>query len=299
MKKFISIKFVLYIIAVVLVMIGYSALSDSPRDYNVDAKLYPNKSIGDYARDFVDNEIAILEDLRFSGKEFQIVESKIIKLEMDESFDDILDEVIEIWSLEYRLKANDMSKLVMAGGMSEEDGWITESTSMGKPKLVFSRRGERVKFLGSFYPQEFGFDTRAKKEMNLRIMLESNGILPNETYGGDHVIINFPMSNGDISHLLLSQPVKKGEDSIWVVERWSDASANIYYEFPDTNTSIKEEYERLQEQFESGKKPYLNDSVYVGKKFIKEKLGQAQVNDRELIIKDPASLDDFLVLIKK
>jgi len=46
-----------------------------------------------------------------------------------------------VWELSYRLKPDDVSKVPLAGGMSEENGWLTESSSMGSPVLIVSMDG--------------------------------------------------------------------------------------------------------------------------------------------------------------
>jgi hypothetical protein len=89
---------------------------------------------------------------------------------------------LEIWSLEYRLKPDDMSKVMLAGGMNEIDGWITEEASMGKPMLVFSYEGSAPQYLGPIWSGEADFSTLAGQEMALRIFLEARGLLPNVTY---------------------------------------------------------------------------------------------------------------------
>lgn len=43
-----------------------------------------------------------------------------------------------VWTLQYRMKPNDMGNVLFAGGMSEEDGWITEQSSMGSPYFIVS-----------------------------------------------------------------------------------------------------------------------------------------------------------------
>ncbi|MBD5160842.1 MAG: M56 family metallopeptidase [Oscillibacter sp.] len=43
-----------------------------------------------------------------------------------------------VWELYYRMKPDDMSKVMFAGGMSEENGWVTSSSSMGDPILIAS-----------------------------------------------------------------------------------------------------------------------------------------------------------------
>ncbi len=59
----------------------------------------------------------------------------------------------EAWSLGYRLKPEDMSTITMAGGMSAENGWLTETSSMGSPYFVV-----RVDAEGRVYQEETGYD---------------------------------------------------------------------------------------------------------------------------------------------
>ena len=43
-----------------------------------------------------------------------------------------------VWTLKYRMKPNDMGNVLFAGGMAEENGWITEQSSMGTPCFIIS-----------------------------------------------------------------------------------------------------------------------------------------------------------------
>lgn len=43
-----------------------------------------------------------------------------------------------VWSVGYRLLPEDLSKVVLAGGMDLENGWLTEAASMGSPVLIVS-----------------------------------------------------------------------------------------------------------------------------------------------------------------
>lgn len=43
-----------------------------------------------------------------------------------------------VWNVSYRLLPEDLSKVVLAGGMDLENGWLTESASMGSPVLIVS-----------------------------------------------------------------------------------------------------------------------------------------------------------------
>ena len=57
-----------------------------------------------------------------------------------------------VWWLEYRLKPEDISKVVFAGGMDAENGWVTENSSMGTPVFIVSEDGQgTVKLEDSTY----------------------------------------------------------------------------------------------------------------------------------------------------
>lgn len=283
------------IVALVVIVAASIGLLSNPKNKEANTPDVKDElAVEDYAKEFIEQQISMFEDSDGAWQGFKIIDSKITRLEIIETFDNILDSPIEIWALEYRLKPDDIRKVAMAGGMQEDDGWLTEDTSMGKPFLAFSSENGVRNFLGSFYPQEFGFDTVAKQEINLRIMLERKGFLPNETYKGNHVVIKFPLSTGEISKLLLSQPVVQGDKGIWTVERWMDGNGTIYYGFPDTDIKIGEKYKELQEAYNNGENTFLENPVEVGMMFIHFDLGQVLVKETDLIVIDPATIDDFM-----
>lgn len=251
-------------------------------------------TIEDYANEFIQRNIQMYENPEGPWEGFKIVDSKITKLEKLSTFENILSSPVELWSLEYRLKPDDISKVVMAGGMSEEDGWITENTSMGKPYLVFLTEDDSIKYLGNLYPDEVGIETLALQEIAIRNMLERNGYLPYETYKGNHIVIQFPISTGETHQLLLSQPVVQGTKGIWVVERWMDGNGNIYNAIPQTDLRIDEYYNELQKQLDNKENIYLRDPVEVGYDFIINYLGQVLVKRNELIVIEPATIEDFM-----
>lgn len=47
-----------------------------------------------------------------------------------------------VWNVSYRLLPEDLSKVVLAGGMDLENGWVTEAASMGSPVLIVSVDGD-------------------------------------------------------------------------------------------------------------------------------------------------------------
>lgn len=283
------------IVGIIVVVVAAVGLLSNPKGKAINSSESLDKmAVEDYAKEFIDQQIAMFKGLDEAWPGFEIIDSKITKLEKLETFSNVLSSPIEVWSLEFRLKPDDITKVAMAGGMQEEDGWITEDTSMGKPYLAFSNEDNNMKYLGSFYPQEFGFDTLAKQEISLRIMLENKGLLPNESYKSGHVVIKFPLSTGEIGKLFLSQPVVQGDKGIWVVERWMDGNGSIYHEFPDTDLSIGEKYKELQMRFDNGENLILGDPFDVGIFFIHLTLGQVQVKETDLTVIDPATIEDFI-----
>lgn len=94
---------------------------------------------------------AVNRDIKYYEEdlEVKIIDSKITRLERIESFDDLTDKTIDVYALEYRLLPEDLSKVVLAGGMDvDEDGWLKETNSMGSPLLVVSRDDDSIEFIG-------------------------------------------------------------------------------------------------------------------------------------------------------
>lgn len=250
-------------------------------------------TVEDYANQYINEEIAAYEKNQWS--DFKIVESKITKLEKIASFDTLYSSPLEIWSLEYRLKPDDISKVMLAGGMNEIDGWITEDSSMGKPMLIFSREGSQLQYLGCTWSGENDFTTIAGQETALRIFLEGIDLLPHETYKGNHILVKFPLSSGETSQLFLSQPVIQGELGIWCVERWRDTNGNEYYVTPNTDGMIIDYYKELQRQCEDGQNLFLLDPLQVALNYINTEIGLngQNVSPNELIVKFSATVEDF------
>jgi beta-lactamase regulating signal transducer with metallopeptidase domain len=285
-------EFWVSIVTIILIVAVGIGLISNPREEitnNIESM-----KVKDYAVEFVDSMIKGYENQDGLGGGFKIIESKIISLDRVSSFDDILSGPVELWSIEYRLKPEDMSNVIIAGGVEEIDGWITENGSMGKPLLAFTYEGDVTKYLGPVYTAELGMTSLAGQETAIRIMLENNNILPNETYKGNHIVMKFPASTGEAYQLLLSQPVVQGSKGIWAVERWMDGNGNIYYEYPETDIKMGDYYKNLQQQFEKGENPSLGDFKEVGYDFIKNRLGQTGVKRGNYSFKVPSTIEDFL-----
>lgn len=281
------------LIGIIIIVVASIGLLSNPKISESNTpEVSDNLTVEDYAREFVDEVINMYENSEWGG--FKVLDSKITKLERINTFTNILKYPVELWSLEFRIKPEDISKVIMAGGMSEIDGWITEETSMGKPFLVFSVDGDNRIYLGSLYPSEAGINTLALQEIAIREMLEGNDTLPKETYKGNHIVIKFPNSRGETYQILLSQPVAQGSKGIWVVERWMDGNGIVYHTTPNTELRIDDYYKELQKKFDNKENLSLGDPIEVGYDYIINNLGQTLVKRYDLIIKDPATVEDFL-----
>lgn len=93
----------------------------------------------------------------------------------------------------------------------------------------------------------------AGQEIALRKFFKGKGILPHETFSGNHILVKFILTTGETSQLLLSQPVKQGEQGIWTVERWMDTRGNEYYETPETEETLAAYYAGLQAGADGGR----------------------------------------------
>lgn len=273
---------IVVVIAVVAVCVG---LMSNPQEEQL--------TVEDYANQFINQEISGYENSQLS--DFKIIDSKIIKLEKITSFDTLFSSPLEVWRLEYRLKPNDINKVMLAGGMNEVDGWITEDSSMGKPMLIFSHKGSQFQYLGCTWSGEGDFTTIAGQETALRMFLEGENLLPHETYSGNHILIKFPLSTGETSQLFLSQPVVQGELGIWCVERWMDGTGNEYYVTPNTDILIIDYFKNLQKQCDDGHKLFLLDPLQVALDYINTEIGLngQNVSPQDLVVDYSATVADF------
>lgn len=245
-------------------------------------------TVKDYAEQFMEQNITSYEN----STKVNMVDSKITKLEKIASFDDLFATPLEIWSLEYRLKPDDPTKLTMTENVV--DGFITEEGSMGKPILIFSIMNSTPQYLGVIRSGENDISTPAGQEMAVRVFLEANHHLPHETYSGKHILVKFPLTTGETSQLLLSQPVIQGDSGIWSVERWKDSNGNEYYNTPQTDVTIAEYYARLQTLADQGEEPALLDPLQVAMNYISNDIGMGQhVKLDQLVVDNEATADDF------
>ncbi len=143
--------------------------ADGPLKMHETYKADESDPITGLAWEVINRDIAYYEE----NPEVKIIDSKITRLELVKSFDDLTDETIEVYALEYRLLPEDLSKVVLAGGMDvDEDGWLKETSSMGSPLLVVSRKNGNVKLVGILMTGSVGEESRL--ETSVKALLENN-----------------------------------------------------------------------------------------------------------------------------
>jgi hypothetical protein len=129
----------------------------------------PNKenAITGFAWEIINRDIANYE----LNPEVKIVDSKITRLELLETFDTLAETPIHVYALEYRLLPEDLSKVVLAGGMDyDEEGWLKETCSMGSPLMVISEDNGEAELIGILWTGEGG--GRTEREAEIKAMLE-------------------------------------------------------------------------------------------------------------------------------
>ncbi|MDD4568933.1 MAG: M56 family metallopeptidase [Tepidanaerobacteraceae bacterium] len=124
--------------------------------------------ITNFAWEVINRDIAYYEE----NPEVKIIDSKITKLKLLESFDTLAEMPIDVYALEYRLLPEDLSKVVLAGGMDvDEDGWLKETCSMGSPLLVVSRSNSSAELKGILWTGEV---SGKELETSVKELLERN-----------------------------------------------------------------------------------------------------------------------------
>ncbi|MEX0974863.1 MAG: S41 family peptidase [Bacillota bacterium] len=93
----------------------------------------------------------------FADKGTRFTDAEITTLALTDSFDSIHeDAVIEVYLLQYRMLPEDMSKIMLAGGMKARDGWLLSVGSMGNPHLVAEDVDGEIAYVGTIHPEGEG-----------------------------------------------------------------------------------------------------------------------------------------------
>lgn len=205
----------------------------------------------------------------FKERGVVIKDSKIKSLKRIGRYENLAEYPIELWLLEYRLLPEDMSKVIFAGGMSEEDGWITEYSSAGQPLLIISYQNGSPSCLGSTWTlmaMEEGGEENA-----LRKWLEDSRLIKPETYPGYHYTVTFNLYDGRPAKLIMSQPVRGGDTGIWCAERWYESNGGSYLVPSNPEGPASGSYVELQDQCDGGQRPGLLDPKQAALEFLTSK----------------------------
>lgn len=168
MLKYKKPKYWVIIFSIIIVTVGGIGLMLNPEVKETDEI----EQITDFAWKFINKDIANYE----SNPEVNIIDSKITRLELIETFVKLSVAPIEIYELEYRLLPEDLSKVVLAGGMQvDEDGWLKETSSMGRPLLVVLRNRDSTEFIGVTWTGEVG---KLGLEPAIKSLLEPTVLVP-------------------------------------------------------------------------------------------------------------------------
>lgn len=220
-----------------------------------------------FALDYIDNVIK-----SFKSMGVIIKDSKITSLKKAARFENMAEYPIELWLLEYRLLPEDMSKVIFAGGMTQENGTITEYSSMGQPYLIIAYKNGAATYIGNTWTGSVSEE--GGMENGLRMWLENNRLIKPETYSSAHYTVTFNLSDGSESKLILSQPAKRDSSGIWCVERWYDSNGGMYLVSPDNKENAPEYYSKLQSESDRGSRPGLLDPKQVALEYLNGRLGQ-------------------------
>jgi hypothetical protein len=106
--------------------------------------------------------------------------------------------------LEYRLLPEDLSKVVMAGGMQiDEDGWLKETSSMGRPLLVVLRNRDSAEFIGVTWTGEvdkLGLEPIIKSLIESDLVPTAPELSLEKTVGVDMVELDYASNDIVIFH---------------------------------------------------------------------------------------------------
>lgn len=174
----------------------------------------------------------------------------------------------------------------------------------GSGVSIFAKGGDR--YYAKVYPTDVQFyrsdgtiDTESEDWKQWEILCDlgeqvcgdfitRNGLTPYDessfwerefTYDGNHAYVNYyPYFTFDGDKriwdtLVLSQPARQGEGGIWCVERYYDASGNVYPWFPDSGMAAADYYAELQAACDAGRQPELLTPLGAAKHFEEQEYG--------------------------
>ena len=216
---------------------------------------------------------------------------------------------VEVWSEKCRFRLDSDTPLQLTDGITQEGDWLylesekyafgarptPNPDESGMDDFQYTKEQEALfgVCFGSIYPYEL---TMPQGEMDtmVRALLEEKGYIVPETYAGNHMVVEVSLHQQkgySDWRLFLSQPVKQGNDGIWCVERWSDETGNLYYNYI---SGVEEDayYAEQQAQCDEGHKVGLLNPEDVAMTFLREDMGLWSVTTEDIVVKE-GTLEDF------
>lgn len=248
-----------------------------------------NASVEDFAKSYIGETILSLYSAGASVSDY-----KIDKLEKFLSYDDIDGKAYEVYKLNYSLKFNDKKSYDNYDGFigkGKGDKWIGEC--YGDNYMIFQLRSSGKVYITTASGVEGFLDDNSKEENEniLREILERNNIITRETYTSEHYVASFKDFLGRAGKALLSQPVEKGKDGIWIVERWIDENGNVYYEDTPNSSDLK----TLQDKVKSGEEAWRKDPREVALNFTNS-MEAFKVFPSKVEVEKLKNLEDFYIV---
>lgn len=247
-----------------------------------------NASVEDFAISHIGETI-----LNLYSAGAQVSDYKIDKLEKFLSYDDIGGKAYEVYKLNYSLQFVDEKSYDNYDGFigkGKGNKWIGEF--YGDNYMIFQLRSSGKVYITAVSGVE-GFLDDGSKEANeniLREILERKNIITRETYTSEHYVASYKDFLGRASKALLSQPVEKGKDGIWIVERWIDENGNVYY--LDLNSS---NLKTLQDKVKSGQETWRKDPREVTMDFINS-MDTFKIFPNKVEVEKLKYLEDFYIV---
>lgn len=151
-----------------IVLVGCSTSNEKediiPSDIEIqmDAQITAPDAVQNYAKDNVQFYIESHTEKGANPEEsygtYQITDAKIIGLDQINTGIATEDYSIDMYLLEYRLMVDNPDNVMLPGGMSIEEGGITEWGSVGQPYLLFLSDDTGIEFIGQTTTDEIAFD---------------------------------------------------------------------------------------------------------------------------------------------
>ncbi|HWR61979.1 MAG TPA: hypothetical protein VN580_10230 [Clostridia bacterium] len=154
-------------IAMIIILISGLCAACAPTQEVQNTSSDKEAQVTEIAWELINRDIDNYE----SNPAVKITDSKITRLELIESFDKLADTPVHVYALEYRLLPEDLSKVVLAGGMDyDEEGWLKETCSMGSPLLVITQKAGKPEHIGTLWTG--AVNGKAGLEAELQTLLE-------------------------------------------------------------------------------------------------------------------------------